>query len=366
MKRSFSIFLTLFGVALATLVTVGCKRTSYSIEATVMDGLNGETAYLFDALTEETIDSVVVADGKAIFSGKTDSTRIVALVGVSYAPVVFFLEPGKIKIDADSNCITGTKLNNDYTEFINDKNLQALSQKCEEIRSEIYTVEDEGAQVGILERYEAASENLQKALKTRCLELYDNHKKDLLGAYALTIVSQNLTYAELDSLLSDAAPVVANFAPLAEIYQSLKSVEESQPGHSFIDFNGTDYATGKPASLASMIDGKIAVVDFWASWCRPCREEITSTLIPLYEEFKSKGVEVIGVDVSDTAEDHDKAVKELGITYPQLIDSEKKAGNLYGLKSIPQILIIDRNGTIVARDLRGDDIRVELEKLLAE
>ena len=110
----------------------------------------------------------------------------------------------------------------------------------------------------------------------------------------------------------------------------------------------------------------MAVVDFWASWCRPCREEITNYLIPLYNEYKDKGVVVVGVDVSDQPEDHDKAVKELKIEYQQLIDSKKTAGELYGLSSIPQIILIDKNGNIVERDLRGDDIRIALEKLLNE
>jgi thiol-disulfide isomerase/thioredoxin len=142
--------------------------------------------------------------------------------------------------------------------------------------------------------------------------------------------------------------------------------EATQPGHHFVDIEGTDYASGKSSSLSKMIDGKVAVVDFWASWCRPCREEITNYLIPIYNEFKDKGVVVVGVDVSDRPEDHDKAVKELKIEYQQLLDSKKTAGELYGLASIPQIILIDKDGNIVERDLRGDDIKIALEKLLGE
>jgi thiol-disulfide isomerase/thioredoxin len=166
------------------------------------------------------------------------------------------------------------------------------------------------------------------------------------------------------STYTEASPVIQNYSPLKKIIQQITAQIGIKPGKLFRDFKAVDYATGTQTTLGAIISGHVAVVDFWASWCGPCRREIEETLKPLYKKYADSGLVVVGVDVWDKVENHDKAVKELGITYPQLVDTDRNNSSLlYGFNSIPFVILIDRDGTILGI-FRGEELVQEVEKAL--
>ena len=134
------------------------------------------------------------------------------------------------------------------------------------------------------------------------------------------------------------------------------------PGAQYKDFQGT--WEGKEYKLSDFVSrGKYVLVDFWASWCNPCRKEIPN-IIRTYNKYKGKGLEVIGVAVSDKPEDTAKAVKELGINYTVFNETDDSASAAYGIQSIPQILLIGPDGTILKQDLRGENIADAVKEAL--
>ena len=111
---------------------------------------------------------------------------------------------------------------------------------------------------------------------------------------------------------------------------------------------------------------RITIVDFWASWCPPCRADMPN-LVAAYKQYKSKGFEIVGISLDSKADAWAKGVQDLGITWTQLSDLQgwKNAGAaLYGVNSIPHTILVDKDGTILCKQLHGKEIAAKLEEIL--
>lgn len=133
-----------------------------------------------------------------------------------------------------------------------------------------------------------------------------------------------------------------------------QNVEKTSPGKMYTDFKGT-YGDSVIRLSDYVCKGKYVIVDFWASWCGPCREKIPE-LIALYNSYINKGVEVVGISVRDKPENTLKMIERLGIPYPQIFDTSGEGAKAYGISTIPEIIIISPEGTIL---VRGNDIDIE-------
>ena len=135
---------------------------------------------------------------------------------------------------------------------------------------------------------------------------------------------------------------------------------ETSEGKKFKDFSA-EY-DGKITKLSDYVGkGKYVLVDFWASWCGPCKAEIPN-LINVYNKYKGNKFEVLGVATWDKPEDTKKAIEKMGIPYPQMLNAQKAGSDAYGINGIPQIILFGPDGTILKRNLRGE----ALEKAVAE
>ncbi|MBR6002774.1 MAG: TlpA family protein disulfide reductase [Bacteroidales bacterium] len=178
-----------------------------------------------------------------------------------------------------------------------------------------------------------------------------------IGAVSCCFVNKSAKAAEADAVEAEE-PVVADEDGL-----SIK------PGEMFKDFTVIQDPAKPASSTVKFSDfvgkGKYILVDFWASWCPPCRAEIP-VVAKVYEKYAGENFDVLSVAVSDDPKDTRKAAAELGVKWNSIINAQRIPGELYGIRYIPQIMLFGPDGKLIAYDLREDGIEKAVKAALGK
>ena len=326
---------------------VACGNNgSYTIKGQLAES----EEYKFDSVMVEVNgvrNAVAVEQNQFVLEGQIDAPAFTeifisyvspedgTLQGSTNIPVV--LESGKINVELtadDSFKIGGTK-SNDAIQALND----AVAEWEER--------EGEWSEV----------ENLIK-------EFLAEQSQTQAGVYGITMAQNVLDDTDMIEALKGCAESVKQHPDIAKIAERMEIVERTSKGQPFVDFE-IETANGT-AKLSDYVGkGNVVLVDFWASWCGPCRREIPNVKA-VYDEYKDKGFVVVGVPTNDLPENTLRALEEEGVDFPQMLGAERQAvgARAYGVRNIPTLVLFDADGTILGRSNGIEALRAELAEAL--
>ncbi|MBP1612581.1 MAG: thiol:disulfide interchange protein [Bacteroidetes bacterium] len=361
------IFLSALLILLMSATTVDQK--GYTISGKVVGAKDGDTVILgyVDYMSIIPLDTTIIKNGEFLFSGNQEEPvcRCVSFIknGISVLGSDFILENAPISITVEENKrgATGTSNNELWNEYIQqDNNISMKMNPFWEI-SEDTT------------KTESVREEAKKELKKIEIEQLDflikfmrSHITSGVTHILLSSYYQMLEPSRLETILSDMQKAGIKDELYLTLKAKLDALTTTAIGCKFTDIEMND-PEGKPFKLSTIVEkNKITMIDFWASWCGPCRAEIPN-VIKAYESYKAKGFEIVGVSFDNNGEAWRKSIKSLGMTWPQMSDLQgwkSKGGAAYDITSIPATVLINQKGEIVAKNLRGEELSKKLEELL--
>jgi len=377
---------------LLTLVTVliSCNKAGkneYIISGTVKGIADGKTVVLEkqDVMGQVVpLDTVKVKDGKFTMTGSAKEPEIMLLqVETTQGKVPFVLENGDINITIDKDSLQKskfsgtynndvfTKFNNDLTKFqkefqkkltsfqnANMAKMNAAQQAKDTITINKLMKEYQGIQKEGMEFYIKFAEGNPKALLSALIV------DSMLNDPAVDLVRVKKIYAGFSPELKKYKPGKSIQSKLDKIGKPVKVAAAANIGSVAPNFTGPN-PEGKSISLKQSL-GKVTLVDFWASWCKPCRAE-NPNVVALYAKYHAKGLNIISVSLDKEASDWKAAIAKDKLTWihvSNLKEFEDPIALQYGINAIPSIFVLDAKGVVISKDLRGEELNTKIASLL--
>ena len=362
----------LFLSAIAVIFAACQSKTEYTVAGKVADStFEGQQVILSEVTENEmvAVDSTTITNGKYTFKGQTETPvlRFIRLGNDQNSPSsIVMIEPGKINIVYDSAFhLSGTPINNAYSEFeIKQKELTAEIQTLSEKYNEAAT---DGSMTEELEtELTAGYEKIADKAKTLNYNFIKENIDNELGQFMFMTSANAFETDQQKEILAMASEEYKENKNIKSILDRLETLEAVAIGKDFIDFS-METPEGESVLLSDYVGkDKYVFIDFWAAWCGPCINEMPN-VVEAYKKYKDKGLEIVGVSLDQDKDKWIQGIEELKMTWPQMSDLklwESKVVKLYAISSIPHTILLDKEGKIIAKDLRGEELHEKLAEFL--
>lgn len=333
-------------ILLALVAMAGLAQTkNYTIQgnlsevakATAKQGVSFDSVTIVNTATNEVTTRCTIQDGVFTIKGTIDKPFCAMLCIWSSAEVngdrkskrsrlPIIIEPGDIMFDGNRQTplVSGTPLNDMLSDVISKRNTPDYTE----------------------------------TLKGLAIQ----HKDDVAAIPLLLMLDDNMAEPEvLLSLINQSCAEVQNHPNVIKVKEKAEAELSQKEGEMFKDF-AVEY-NGKTTRFSDYVGrGQYVLADFWASWCGPCRQQIPD-LISLYQQYKEKGLTVLGIAFRDKPEETEQAIRDLGIPYPQIINAQNIPATLYGIDALPHTILFAPDGTIIARNIYGEELKEKLKEI---
>lgn len=376
-------------------------QEKFSIQGIANEELNNQLLYLClmddgEKAKEVVLDSAKVKKGKFSFSGVRQTPNIALIKDRDGETYPLILEKGKIVINLTTRTVGGTQLNdtldvawkgmqsviNNNKQIVKSNISLVMSQKSGESFRE--ALKRDTAFAAIWRR----NVEIDLAQRDSIRAFVEEHQNSLVGVFLLSLKEVSIYHSLLEDMMSEASSVFAQHVLVKDKLEKMRQMarrfeaerekkmtpeeREEQKKRQAMDAKikiGERFPNAKVKDNAGEIKqlsdyvgkGKYVLIDFWASWCGPCRNEMPNVKAA-YEKYASKGFEVISISIDKKQKAWRTAIEELGMNWTQVLNVD--AADVYGIYAIPKTFLVDPEGIVVAKDLRSKKLEKTLFNLL--
>lgn len=371
MKNSIVFLLALF-------LMVGCnsKPEGFTLNGTLRGELKDGTQVFLKKIGNNNqpieVDTAITTNGEFTFTGVSEIPEL-HYIFVEQLPgyTAIILENGDIQFNAQRDSmgfaeIKGTFQNDTFSDYM--EKSRELSLQAQSIQQDMQSANGEAALA-----LQDEMKELQEEYKVFELDYIQTHPKALISALVLdrAIATKAVETEEAQKLYDSLSPEIKDSKPGKRVQEGIERLKKSEEagkntsiGSKAPDFSGPN-PEGTQISLSEVM-GKVTLIDFWAGWCRPCRAE-NPNIVAVYNKYHDKGLNVIGVSLDRTAEAWKNAIEEDGLVWNHISNIayfDDQIAKLYNVDAIPAAFLLDENGIIVAKNLRGPELEEKVAELL--